>query len=72
LKDLKMGVATGSLSGGTALTNDVGLGSGQVQWPALLRAAQKVGIKYYFIEDESPTAVQQIPRSLRFLESLEW
>ena len=48
------------------------LGTGQVDWPALLRAAQKVGVKYYFIEDESPTAVEQIPQSLRFLESVEW
>jgi sugar phosphate isomerase/epimerase len=65
-------VPTGSLTGGTSLTNDVALGSGQVQWPALFRAAQKAGIKYYFIEDESPTVLQQLPRSLRFLESLEW
>jgi len=28
--------------------------------------------KYYFIEDESPTVVEQIPQSLRFLESLAW
>ncbi len=72
LKDLKKGVPTGSLTGDTALTNDVVLGTGQVHWPALFRAAEKAGVKYYFIEDESPTAVQQIPRSLRFLESLEW
>ncbi len=72
LKDLKKGVPTGSLTGGTALTNDVALGTGQVQWPALFRAAQKAGVKYYFIEDESPTVLQQLPRSLRFLESLEW
>jgi sugar phosphate isomerase/epimerase len=62
----------GSLSGSTALTNDVALGTGQVNWPALFRAAQKVGVKYYFIEDESPTVVEQIPQSLRFLESLAW
>lgn len=72
LKDLKKGVPTGSLTGGTALTNDVTLGTGQVQWPALFQAAQKAGVKYYFIEDESPTVLQQIPNSLRFLESLEW
>ncbi len=72
LKDLKKGVPTGSLSGSTALTNDVALGTGQVPWPSLLRAAQKAGIKYYFIEDESPAPLQQIPHSLRFLESLEW
>jgi sugar phosphate isomerase/epimerase len=72
LKDLKKGVATGSLSGSTELTNDVALGTGQVKWPALLRAAQKVGVKYYFIEDESPTVVEQIPQSLRFLGQLEF
>ena len=72
LKDLKKGVATGSLDGHTELTNDVALGTGQVNWPALLRAAQKVGVKYFFIEDESPTVVDQIPHSLRFLEQLEF
>ena len=72
LKDLRKGVPLGSLTGGTDLKNDVALGSGQVDWPALLRAAQKVGVKYYLIEDESPTVVEQIPQSLRFLESVEW
>jgi sugar phosphate isomerase/epimerase len=72
LKDLKKGVATGSMTGSTDLTNDVALGTGQVQWPELVRAAQKIGVKYYFIEDESPTVLEQIPQSLRFLESLEW
>jgi sugar phosphate isomerase/epimerase len=72
LKDLRKGVPLGSLTGGTDLKNDVALGSGQVKWPALLDAAQKVGVKYYFIEDESPTVVEQLPQSLRFLESLQW
>lgn len=72
LKDLKKGVPLNNLSATTALTNDVALGSGQVDWPALFKASQKIGVKYYFIEDESPTVVEQIPQSLRFLESLEW
>jgi sugar phosphate isomerase/epimerase len=72
LKDLRKGVPLGSLSGGTDLKNDVTLGTGQVDWPTLLRAAQKAGVKYYIIEDESPTAVEQIPHSLRYLESVEW
>jgi sugar phosphate isomerase/epimerase len=72
LKDLKKGVPTGDLSGHTELTNDVALGTGQLDWPALLDAAQKIGVKYYFIEDESPTVLKQIPQSLRFLESLDW
>lgn len=72
LKDLKKGVPTGSLAGKTDLTNDVALGTGQVNWPALFTATQKVGVKYYFIEDESPTVVDQIPQSLKFLEHLEY
>ena len=72
LKDLKKGVPAGNMTGGTPLTNDVALGTGQVDWPAFFRAAQRVGVKYYFIEDESPTVVEQIPQSLRFLESVEW
>ncbi len=70
LKDLKKGVPTGSLAGKTDLTNDVALGTGQVNWAALLKTAQKAGVKYYFIEDESPTVVDQIPQSLKFLEQL--
>ncbi|MDD4788291.1 MAG: hypothetical protein PHO07_14040, partial [Pirellulales bacterium] len=72
LKDLRKGVPLGSLSGSTDLTNDVALGTGQVDFPTLLRTAQRIGVEYYFIEDESPTAIEQIPRSLRFLESVEW
>jgi sugar phosphate isomerase/epimerase len=72
LKDLKKGVPLGNHSASTALTNDVAIGAGQVDWTGLLRAAQKVGVQYYFIEDESPHAVEQIPQSLRFLESIRW
>jgi sugar phosphate isomerase/epimerase len=72
LKDLKKGVPTGSSAGQIALTDDVALGTGQVEWPALLRACKKAGVKYYFIEDESPTVVEQVPQSLRFLEHVEF
>lgn len=72
VKDLKKGVATGSLSGGTDPKNDVVIGTGQTDWPALLRASQKAGVKYYFIEDESPTVLEQIPQSLKFLEQVKF
>ena len=72
LKDLKKGVQTGSLSGHTDVSNDVALGTGQMDWPAILSAAQKAGVKYYFIEDESPSSVQQIPQSLKFLERVKF
>lgn len=72
LKDLKKGVATGSLSGGTDVENDVILGTGQIPLAAVLKAAQEVGVKYYFIEDESSKAKEQIPQSLKFLEQVKW
>jgi sugar phosphate isomerase/epimerase len=71
LKDLKTGVK-GDLSGGTDVKNDVVLGTGQMDFPAILKAAKKAGVKYYFIEDESPWAGEQIPQSLRFLERVSW
>ncbi|MFA7053209.1 MAG: sugar phosphate isomerase/epimerase, partial [Kiritimatiellia bacterium] len=40
LKDLKKDVA-GNLSGGTDLTNDVVLGTGQADYPAILKACQE-------------------------------
>lgn len=72
LKDLKKGVATGSLSGGTDVKNDVTLGTGQMNWPSILKAAAKIGVKHYFIEDESPTSEEQIPASLEFLKTVKW
>ena len=72
LKDLKKGVATGSLAGKTDVSNDVVLGTGQMKWTEILPAARKAGVKYYFIEDESPTAPEQIPQTLRFLERVSF
>ena len=72
LKDLKKGVPTGALTGHTDVANNVPLGTGQVDWPSVLRAAKKARVKYYFIEDESPSVVEQIPPSLRYLEQVKF
>ena len=72
LKDMKKGVKTGVLTGKTDVANDVALGTGQMDWPAILRAAKKAGVKYYFIEDESPTVTEQIPQSLKYLEQVKF
>jgi len=37
-----------------------------------LEAARETGVKYYFIEDESPTVLEQIPQSLKFLEQVKF
>ncbi|MBC7892246.1 MAG: sugar phosphate isomerase/epimerase [Sphingobacteriaceae bacterium] len=70
LKDLRKGVV-GDLSGGTPTTNDVALGSGQMDMPAILKAAKKAGVQHYYIEDESPIYFQQVPQSMAYLKSLK-
>lgn len=70
VKDLRKGVQ-GNLTGLTDPINDVAVGEGQLNIPAIMKAAKKVGIKHYFIEDESPLHAEQIPRSIAYLRSLE-
>lgn len=72
LKDLKTGVATGGLSGHTDVKNNVVLGTGQANWSKILAAAKEAGLKYYFIEDESPDAATQIPQTMKFLEQVKF
>lgn len=72
VKDMKKDTPTGLFTGQSDVKNDVTLGTGKLDFPAILRAAQKAGVKYYFIEDESPTSVQQIPLSLRYLEKVKF
>jgi sugar phosphate isomerase/epimerase len=70
LKDMKKGTPTGLLTGSSDVRNDVVFGAGQLDLPAILRTAQETGVKWYFIEDESPDSEQQIPESLRYLRDL--
>jgi sugar phosphate isomerase/epimerase len=72
LKDLKPGVATGLHTGGTDPNNDVVLGTGQMNWPKILAAARKSGVKHYFIEDESVAAPEHIPQSLAYLSQVKF
>ena len=69
LKDLRQGV-TGDFSGRTDPENDVVLGTGQIDVPAVLRAAKRAGVVHYYIEDESTASPAQVPRSLVYLKSL--
>ena len=68
IKDMKKGTQTGLLTGHTDVNNDVALGTGIMDWPAILKAAKNAHFKYFFIEDESVSSAQLIPQSLWFLE----
>jgi sugar phosphate isomerase/epimerase len=69
LKDIRKGIAN-DLTGGTDTKNDVALGTGQINIPEVLKAAKSVGIKHYFIEDESGNHAAQIPVTIAYLKSL--
>jgi sugar phosphate isomerase/epimerase len=70
LKDLKKGVE-GNMSGGTSPENDVPLGTGQLDIPAILKAAKKAGVKHYYIEDESSNVAVQVPQTMAYLKGLK-
>jgi len=71
LKDLRKGVKTHVFTGNTDLKNDVTLGTGQVDWKSVFAAVAKTQVQYAFIEDESPTVLEQLPNSLKFLAQFQ-
>ncbi|MVN92972.1 sugar phosphate isomerase/epimerase family protein [Mucilaginibacter aquatilis] len=70
VKDLKNGIGTTNL-GKTDHNNNVVLGQGQINIPAVIKAAKRANIKHYYLEDESQFAVEQIPQSIQYLQSLK-
>jgi sugar phosphate isomerase/epimerase len=70
VKDLKKGVP-GNNTGQTPQENVVVVGTGQLDMKAILKAARKTSIKYFYLEDEHPEAAKQVPLSLDFLRGME-
>lgn len=71
LKDIAKDAHTGVFTGHAPNQQSVPLGTGQVQWPTVLAAAAKSGVKHYFIEDEHPDAEKQIPLTVKYLQTLK-
>jgi sugar phosphate isomerase/epimerase len=70
VKDLRKDTPLGGSPGDVLEEASVPLGKGLVDISATLQAARKTGVRHYYIEDEAVDANQQIPVSLRYLESL--
>jgi sugar phosphate isomerase/epimerase len=70
LKDMRKGTKK-DLTGNTSEENNVTLGSGELDIPSILKQAKKIGIKHYFIEDESSNIITQLPQSISYLQSLK-
>ena len=69
LKDIRKDIPS-DLTGGTDVRNDVALGTGQLNIPMILKAAKSIGIRHYFIEDESPSHAAQIPITIAYIKVL--
>jgi sugar phosphate isomerase/epimerase len=70
VKDIRKGAPTGIYTGHAPATDDVPVGSGQVNWRSVLAEAKADGVQWYFIEDESTTPLENIPQSVAYLKSL--
>jgi len=71
LKDMRKG-EKGNLTGNAPDDWSVALGAGQIDIPAVLREARKVGVKWYFVEEESHAPLENIPAGLRYLERIRF
>jgi len=70
LKDIAKGTPAGF---GEAPDNAcVPLGEGQIDWPKTLAAATEVGVKYWYVEDESDTAPECIKKSAEYLKTVRF
>lgn len=70
LKDRLPGTPGNQLGRADVDTNVV-LGKGDLGIAEIYKAAQKAGVKYFFIEDESSRSMEQVPQSLAFLKGVK-
>ena len=70
IKDMRKGTKK-DLTGLTSVENDVTLNTGELDLPAIFKEAKRIGIKHYFIEDESSSYATQVPQSIAYLKSLK-
>jgi len=73
LKDMRKGTLTNDHSGGAPSDEtEVPVGSGQIDYRAVLRAAEEIGLDRYYIEDETSAPFTTIPQSTRWLETVKY
>ncbi len=73
LKDMKQGTATNDHSGGAPPDEtEVPVGRGQINYRAVLQAANEVGVDRYYIEDETTQPFATIPESTKWLQGVQY
>ncbi|MFI5183811.1 MAG: sugar phosphate isomerase/epimerase family protein [Vicinamibacteria bacterium] len=71
IKDMRKGLVL--LPGTSKAPDDANVvaGTGQLDLPAILRAARRARTEIFYIEDESEHPWEQVPESLKYLSSLQ-
>lgn len=72
LKDMKKGAPTGLFNGHLNHSDCVPLGQGQIDIVKVIETAHQIGVRSFFIEDESASPNKGIPQSLQFLRTAKW
>jgi sugar phosphate isomerase/epimerase len=70
LKDMARGLDDAPLIGDRARAANVILGTGVLDFPAIIGASRRASVEIQFIEDEHPDAFAHLPRSLEYARSL--
>lgn len=71
LKDMDKSVKVPNTTGHENIENDVALGAGQMDIAGIVREGEAIGVKHFYIEDESSRSERQIQQSIQFLRSLD-
>ncbi|HMD59985.1 MAG TPA: sugar phosphate isomerase/epimerase [Opitutaceae bacterium] len=70
IKDMRKGAPTGLYEGKAPASDNVIVGQGSMDWPAIIAEGRRDGVQYYLIEDETSDPVNNIPPSIKYLEKL--
>jgi sugar phosphate isomerase/epimerase len=70
LKDMRRGTPVGNFNVGTSDEACVALGQGILYLRAILREAMRIGVRHYFVEDESREAPQNIVADVKYLKTV--
>ncbi|MFN0107791.1 MAG: sugar phosphate isomerase/epimerase family protein [Blastocatellia bacterium] len=70
LKDIRKNVV-GDNSGDFREKDAVPMGQGKINWPEVLKASEKEGVKWHILEDETTAVWQSVQQSLKYLETVK-
>lgn len=70
MKDLRKGAPRGPMLGKAPPTDKVAVGLGEIEWPKLFNVAVNLGIRHFFIEDETLAPLDNIPKSIAYMRNL--